>query len=260
MKKSNHEVMVGIFVVIGFLVLSVLVFFVSGVNFFKSGYKFNVMYDYVSILDKGAPVRMAGVRIGEVSAVNLIDDRESGKKRVQVKLFVENEVEIRENYLFKIQGTHILSEPHIEISPQPGDSPKVQEGMTLEGTSPVAVENLIDRAHSIVDNLDEIFQGIKESVQDPENGAAFKSILMNLEKLTRSLQIALNGSEEELKQAIFNIEASSDSLKNLLDQMEKGDGTVQKLFTEDELYEEIREFVAEIKARPWRLMKRDKGK
>ena len=108
-KKSPDQTMVGFFVVIGFILLSMIVFFISGVYLFRPGYNINVMYDYVSILDKGAPIRMAGVRIGEVNQVELAYDQGSQKTRVRIKLFIEKGVEIRGNYKFKIQGTHILS-------------------------------------------------------------------------------------------------------------------------------------------------------
>ncbi len=59
MKKTQNEVAVGTFVIIGFIMLALIVFFVSGVYLFRSGYYVTVRYNYVSILDKGAPVRMA---------------------------------------------------------------------------------------------------------------------------------------------------------------------------------------------------------
>ena len=42
--------------------------------------------------------------------------------------------------------------------------------------------------------------------------------------------------------------------------MDAGEGTVGRLMSDDALYEEMREFVAEIKAHPWRLLKRDNEK
>ena len=95
MKKGRNEVMVGMFVIIGFVLLTVTVFFVSGVYLFRPGYHVDVMYEYVSILDRGAPIRMAGVRVGEVSEVKLVFDPKIGKTRVRVKLFIEKGTEIR---------------------------------------------------------------------------------------------------------------------------------------------------------------------
>ena len=119
MKKSQNEVTVGAFVIIGFILLALIVFFVSGVYVFRSGYYVTVNYNYVDILDKGAPVRMAGVRVGEVHSVSLVYDEKEKRAKVLVKLFIEKTAEIRENYSFEIRGTHVLSEPGSSRAPVP---------------------------------------------------------------------------------------------------------------------------------------------
>jgi len=257
MKKGRNEVMVGSFVVIGFVMLATLVFFVSGIYIFRQGIEVNVMYDYVSILDKGAPVRMAGVRVGEVNKVELTRDMDANKLRVRVKLFIEKGIEIRENYAFLIQGTHILSEPHIEISPAAGDMPLLQDGATLNGVTPVPIEALIQRGHHIAANLDEIFESLRDAVQDEQSGDAIKGILVNLASLTESLEIVFSGSEQGLKNAIVNLEASSASMRDMLAQVQQGEGTVGKFLSEDQVYTDIRDFVADIKAHPWKLFKQN---
>ena len=257
MKKTQNEVAVGAFVLIGMLLLSLIVFFVSGVYLFRPGYSVTVSYNYVSILDKGAPVRMAGVRIGEVSSVNLIYDPEHQHTRVQVKLFIEKGIEIRRNYEFEIRGTHILSEPHIEISPQKGDEPVLKDGDVLQGVNPVPLEDLIDRAHHITAQLDEMVTELHDAVKDKEVGAAMKEIVVNMAALTKSLDKVLSGSDEDLKGTMQNIRKSTDSIQRVLDHMEQGQGTVGSLMVKDELYIDMREFMADIKKHPWKLLKKD---
>ncbi|MFA5159850.1 MAG: MlaD family protein [Candidatus Omnitrophota bacterium] len=205
MKKKNNEVAVGIFVILGFIFLTLVLFFVSGVYLFRSGYTVNVMFNYVSILNKGAPVRMAGVRIGEVSRVDIIYDQAKQNNRVRVKLFIEKGVEIRENYAFTVRGTHVLSEPHVEISPKPGAFPLLKKGAVVEGMPLVGMEELMDQAHGTLDH----------------------------------------------------IESSSASLSNILGKVEKGDGTVGKLLMEDELYREMNAFMKDVRAHPWKLLRKD---
>ncbi len=259
-KKARNEVAVGAFVIVGSIALSLVIFFISGVYFFRAGYALNVMYEYVSILDRGAPVRMAGVRVGEVSQINLVHDKETQKIRVHVKLFIEKGVEISENYEFKIRGTHILSEPHIEITPVAGDAPLLKGGETIEGISPIPMEALIQQADEIARALNSILSNVKGAVEDPQTRKSVREILNNLSTLTESLNKVMVGSEEDMKLAIANINSATASLDSVLKQIHEGEGTVGKLLQEDELYQEMREFVAEIKARPWRLLKRDDEK
>ena len=70
MKKKSNEVSVGVFVILGFIFLTLVLFFVSGVYLFRSGYTVSAMFNYVSILNRGAPVRMAGVAMRSAAMTN----------------------------------------------------------------------------------------------------------------------------------------------------------------------------------------------
>jgi phospholipid/cholesterol/gamma-HCH transport system substrate-binding protein len=230
MKKQSNEVSVGVFVILGFVFLTLVLFFISGKDWFRSGYFVDVMFNYVSILNKGAPVRMAGVRVGEVSQVNIVYDEVKHTNRVKVKLFIEKGVEIRENYTFTIRGTHILSEPHVEITPKAGTFPLVHKGSVMEGVPLVAPEELIDRAHETLDHLSSVTGSLKDLLKSPDGS---------------------------MYQSFRNIESSSASLNTILGKVEKGDGTVGKLLMEDELYKEMDAFAKDVRAHPWKLLKKD---
>ena len=260
MKKSRNEMVVGMFVIVGFILLTVLVFFVSGVYVFRPGYKINIMYEYVSILDKGAPVRMAGVRIGEVDKVDLVYDSEQGLTRVKVRLFIEKGIEIRENYTFYIRGTHILSEPHIEVSPNPGNAPVLKDGALIQGDNPIPLESLITKAHAITSDLQTIIAGFKDAVAEPEGENNLKKIVANMATLTESLNKILSGQEDDTRKALQDINKSASSLSAILEHVEKGEGTAGNLLMKDDLYKDLSAFVSEIKRHPWRLMKKDDGK
>jgi phospholipid/cholesterol/gamma-HCH transport system substrate-binding protein len=204
MKKARNEMMVGLFVIVAFVMMSLMVFFISGVYLFRSGYTLNVMYDYVDILDKGAPVRMAGVRIGEVSLVSLVFDEKNKQTRVRMKLFISEGVKVRENYIFEIRGTHILSEPHIEVTPVAGDAAVLEDGAELEGEKLYPIEDLIERAQEIT---------------------------------------------KELK-------GTSAALNKVATHVSEGEGTAGSLLMRDEMYQDMNAFVKDIKAHPWKLLKK----
>jgi phospholipid/cholesterol/gamma-HCH transport system substrate-binding protein len=230
MKRKSNEVSVGVFVILGFIFLTLVLFFVSGVYLFRSGYKVDVLYDYVSILNKGAPVRMAGVRIGEVSKVDLFYDGVKQKNRVKIKLFIEKGTEIRENYEFTIRGTHILSEPHVEITPKPGTFPLLRKGSVVEGVPLVAVEEMMDKAHEALDSIS---------------------------SLSGSLNDSLKGPDGDINKSFKNIESLSASLATVTAKVEKGEGTLGKLVMEDDLYQEMDAFAKDVRAHPWKLVRKD---
>jgi phospholipid/cholesterol/gamma-HCH transport system substrate-binding protein len=230
MKKKTNEVSVGVFVILGFIFLTLVLFFVSGVYLFRSGYTVDVMFNYVSILNKGAPVRMAGVRVGEVSQVDIVYDEAKQINRVKVKLFIEKGSEIRENYAFTIRGTHVLSEPHVEISPKPGAFPLLHKGAVVEGVPLVAIEELMDRAHETLDHLSTLSASLSDSFKGPDGN------------IYRSFQ---------------NVESASASLNTILGKVENGEGSIGKLLMEDGLYTEMDAFAKDVRAHPWKLVRKD---
>jgi len=260
MNKRRNEAFVGMFVLLGFILLTLLVFFISGVYLFRSGMTVDVIYKYVSILDKGAPVRMAGVRVGEVSTVTLMPSENGEAARVKVKLFIKEGIEVRENYIFKVEGTHVLSEPHIEITPMAGVTPLVHDGSLIIGVSPLPIESLLDQAHDITIKVNDILDNVNKITGDAAAGEDLKTTVRHLAAVSASLNKILGGSEDDIKTSLGNLKNSTDDLRSVLDRLENGEGTAGRLLKDDALYVDMRELIAEIKAHPWRLLKRDKEK
>lgn len=247
--------MVGTFVIFGFILLSLLVLFVSGASLMRAGYRLNVIFPYVSILDRGAPVRMAGVRVGEVTQVNFMEDKETGQIKVLVEVFIAKRVKIRQNYEFAVRGTHILSEPHIEISPRPGRAPFFKDGDTTIGKEPVPVEVLINRADQIASHLEALLGRLRTALEDKEIEASVRETIVNLASVTRSLSQIMSGSEKDAIESFQHLSAATEALESILTRIDRGEGTLGKLVKEEELYQEMKDFVREIKTHPWKLFR-----
>ena len=72
MKKKNSEIWVGIFVIIGILLLALLTLKVEKFQIGKErGYLVNILFDSAAGLDRSAEVRVAGVHVGNVEKVML---------------------------------------------------------------------------------------------------------------------------------------------------------------------------------------------
>ncbi len=265
MKNNTREFWVGLFAGLGFLILTFVIFFVGGISVFKHGYTITLKFDYVSILDKGAPVRMAGVRVGEVSSVNLQFDENLKKNRVFVKVFLNRGTEARENYVFAVQGAYVLSEPHIEITPQTGDMPLLKNGAVLEGRGPIQIDELISRSLSIAEQMDAILSTVRKMTDDKELTDAMKVMVVNFADLSVQMKSFMEGNQEDMSSAVKDIRGFADSLdetgkkfNDLMKHVQSGEGTVGKFVYSEEVYKDIKELTADIKKHPWKLLKKDK--
>lgn len=267
MKNNTREFWVGLFAGLGFLSLTFIIFFVGGISIFKQGYFITLKFNYVSILDKGAPVRMAGVRVGEVKDVVLKFDPETKKNRVFTKVFLNEGTQVRENYTFSVQGTFILSEPHIEITPIPGELPLVKPGAVLEGIGPVPVDELIARSMRIAEQMEAILVQVRSMTDDKEMTDALKVMVVNFADLSVQMNSFMQGNHEDMTAAVKDIKGFAESLNKtgeqfeaLMSHVKQGEGNVGKFIYTDEIYKDMRELVADIKQHPWKLLKKDEKK
>ena len=258
MNKARADVAVGFFVVVGFLILSMIVFFVSGIYFFRPGYHLTALFDYVGVIDQGAPVRFSGVRVGEVSRVRILKpEDERGKAKVEIKFFVEKKIEVRERYLISIQGNHIMSEPHVAITPVPEGGRILKDGEVISnGISPTSMDELIKRGESIAARFDKILEDVGDIVEDPETRRMLKESLTNMNQLLASMNGITSGQEEELRKVAKNLNRATDEMGTLLGRINQGQGTIGKLVVEEEIYQDLRAFVSDIKSHPWKLLKK----
>jgi phospholipid/cholesterol/gamma-HCH transport system substrate-binding protein len=258
MNKPKFEVAVGFFVVVGFLLVSVMVFIVSGIYFFRPGYHLSAHFDYVGIINRGAPVRFSGVHVGEVSNVKILhSDGGAEQTKVEVKFFIEKGVQIKEHDKVSVQGTHIMSEPHIEITPQPGEGRILKDGDVIpNGISPATIDDLILRGDSISKRLDVLLGNVSVLFEDPETRKMMKDSLKNMNQVLASMSEITSGQEKEFRDAIGNLGQATNQMAELLKRINQGEGTIGKLVAEDEIYNDLRDFTKDIKSHPWKLLKK----
>lgn len=111
------------------------------------------------------------------------------------------------------------------------------------------------------------------------NGGEIRSILRNVDAVTETLDAEaeptltsirgaaesaeriLTENEEEISTTVSNaeqitgdlVEASSD-VREMVARIEAGEGSIGRLLQDEEIFEDLREFVRELKRRPWRII------
>ena len=80
--KFNLEVKVGIFAFIALIVLTLAVFSISEIHIFRAGYNIAVSFSFASGIAVGAPVKVAGVEVGEVTSIDLSYDKNKSQARI----------------------------------------------------------------------------------------------------------------------------------------------------------------------------------
>jgi phospholipid/cholesterol/gamma-HCH transport system substrate-binding protein len=223
MASITTEAKVGIFVILGFLILIYMTATVGKWNLGREkGYLVTAKLDSASGLLKDSLVKVLGIRKGKVEKLEITD----GKAKIYMRL--PKKLALPEDSLVYVKSEGLLGEKHIEIKPGSPDNPPVKHmGELLQGTPPADLDQLFTELSEVAKGIKNLTRIITQPVEDAE-GTGEK--------------------EGAIRSIIINLEKTSESLKNLSQSVEKGEGTLGKLFTDDDMYNELRATLSDISA------------
>jgi phospholipid/cholesterol/gamma-HCH transport system substrate-binding protein len=135
MEKTKLEMVVGVFVFIGLVCLGYLSIKLGKLELIGgSVYEVEAQFNSASGLKPGSTVEIAGVEVGRVRGITLIEDR------AKVKLAVNNTVKLYTDTIASIKTRGIIGEKFLALSPggggdllKPGDTIRdTESGLDLE--------------------------------------------------------------------------------------------------------------------------------
>lgn len=154
--NSKLELKVGVFVFIGLLIFSIFILSIKSIKSFASTYNLNVMFGFVNGVKVGAPVRFAGVDVGEVKDIDVYFDESQHKTRVNTLISIEKGVKVPVGSAVWINTLGLLGEKYVEIMPAANDSEFYQAGSSLAGKDPVAMHEVGELLQRVATGLDDM--------------------------------------------------------------------------------------------------------
>ncbi|MBD3296407.1 MAG: MCE family protein, partial [Candidatus Omnitrophica bacterium] len=148
-RDEKLEMKVGLFIGIGIFLMFFIVFSISDFSVFQKGYQLDVVFSYVNGITENAPVRLAGVHVGEIQDIDIYFDEEKGKTRVRLNTWIKKDVRIEKDTAARINTLGLLGEQYLELSPGISDT-FLQEGDTIVGKDPVNVGQQMEAMSSFV--------------------------------------------------------------------------------------------------------------
>ncbi|MBI3252281.1 MAG: MCE family protein [Candidatus Omnitrophica bacterium] len=243
MKKAGLELKVGIFVIAAVAILVTLVF-KAGDFYFKPGYTVRFIFDFVSGVTKGSPVRLAGVDVGEVKDIRVVRNAE-GRTEAEVYAWIAQGTFIEEDAEVRINSLGLLGERYIEILPGSAGVKTLAAGGTLFGKKPLVFDTLAESGNRLIGKMEFAMDNINEVVTDPGFKTSVRNTFANADKVTSNLI----DTTDDLKDAVK-------SARIVLGRLRDGEGTIGHLLKDDTMAKNLDAFSEDIKAHPWKLLKK----
>jgi phospholipid/cholesterol/gamma-HCH transport system substrate-binding protein len=142
MKKNTVEILVGLFIIAGFLAFVYLALKLGEVSFLSSGstYTINAEFNNVSGVKKGASVQVAGVIVGDVDRVWLGD-----KGYAHLALRVNKDLKVPVDTIASVKSQGIIGDKFIQLNLGGDDKVFANGGVIRDTESALDIESLVSK-------------------------------------------------------------------------------------------------------------------
>jgi phospholipid/cholesterol/gamma-HCH transport system substrate-binding protein len=296
-RGKNQEMWVGLFVILGTLVTLYLLLTLTDAAMFRGRYIVSSTVKDASGVRKGDPVQMLGVGIGRVQKFLIA---QSG----MVTLFLEIEGEynkIPTDSHVELVSAGMLGGMVARVIPGHGTE-MARNGSELTGELPPSIQQqaeevadeakktltrvqtllsdpLINDSHSSVKELDQLLKRLSSIAIEQQKElrtltASMKVTSANLERATSREEIdramkRLDTLSASAERTANTVESSTKALDAVVGRMQRGEGTLGKLSTDETLYKnlnttlesvnatslEMKNLLADLKANPKKYLK-----
>src|SRR5687768_8163365 len=205
-ERKGVEVLVGLFLVIGFAFIGVMVLTFGRVGqSLQKFYSITVEFPNASGLVKDSDVLLAGARIGHVAD----PPRLTGKSyTVTVRLAIREDVKLPRKSTFLVGSSGLLGDRYVDVIPQENFDPNdvAQPGELIQGTRATGLDDLTIKGGVVMDQLIAELEEIKKMTESINHELLSQKNLQNLEATFANLRTTTNNFTESSKKldAVLN--------------------------------------------------------
>jgi phospholipid/cholesterol/gamma-HCH transport system substrate-binding protein len=271
MSRANRsfgwkDLRVGFFILAAIGLLIFLILNASGdFNPFSKKLKLRAQFNSAAGLREGSEVRLAGVRVGKVESVNMLQPSGDQKaNKVEAVLVIDAKIDgleatqrIRSDSTAQLISPSFLSdEKVINITPGTSAGIPVKNGDLLDSSAANTFTDIASSGNDLVQRLNKVADRVNDITRKISEGEGTIGRAVNDEALYNNLNATIKDIQvisEKIKAGegsagkIVNDPALYDNLNDTVKQLQAiatdlraGKGTAGKLFTDEQLYNEAR--------------------
>ena len=237
----SREVRVGLFLVVAFLILIALFELLGKETIFGRMVEYRTSFKSIPGLKLGDPVRLAGVGVGSVRDIRVIG------ARVEVVMRVKPGTPVKTDSMATIKLTSLLGTNFVDLTFGSPAAQVAPPGSLLQSSEPPDLNTLLARLNDAAGDIQtlakQVNEGLGKSIEPIS--AAFQS----MDKIAKKIE----KGEGTLGRLVTDdglyreIRGMAGNLSRVSEQLAKGQGTLGKLLTDDALYRDLRSLSAELR-------------
>ena len=242
----------------------VLIFLMSGTGgWLTAKITLRSYFDNAAGLREGAPVRLAGVDIGNVTKVEIVQGKPATPVEVTMKVNTKYLFNLRKDSVTLMSTAGILGETFVDVDSSSAKGLEAADGDTLAARDQPDIQDVVRASQGTLQNIDTLLKRVDRIVAFIESGqgsigkviyspalydelnatvAEFKSLVDDVQSGKGSLG-PLFTSDEVYKKAV----AAIDKLNVIVDELQQGKGTAGKLLKDPVLFDNANKTIANVR-------------
>ncbi|HET6420844.1 MAG TPA: MlaD family protein [Geobacteraceae bacterium] len=251
MKRSDNiswsQVKVGIFIICALIFLAVgIILMGKQVNLFTPKSKLSVIMKDVQGLKVGAPVWLAGIDVGMVSAIHFENPKFSNNVEIILEVDNDSMKKIGVDSIIRVKTRGLMGEKYVDITPSQTYSEYPVK--RLYGSPTIGLDEVMQKAGASFDMVQDYAKKISKGegtisrlIQDPKLYDNLVSVTKELSEFTLKINHGqgtlgkLYRSEEPYDRMTSILTRADNTLKDL----QNSNGTMNRLIYDRELYDKL---------------------
>jgi len=283
--KTSKEIKTAILVLSGIFLFIFIFNYLKGENLFNSSKKIAAIYSNVEGLSISSSVTINGHKVGKVQDINFTSD---GSGKLKVSMLIDSDFNFSKNSIAELYESGLIGGKAIAIIPVYDDSEssvsgdvlrsRIKPGLTElvnQRLTPLQekIESVMVSADALLVNVNSVFDKktkseIKSSISKLEQTiSSFEKTSNSLQNLIESNKNSINNSlqnfsnisdnlsdisetfsEAEFKQTVNGLKSSIESFNNLITSLNRGEGSMGKLFKDEKLYNNLESSLGQLES------------
>lgn len=258
------QLRVGITVIVASVTLAVLLFLMSGTTgLFTPRLILRAYFDNAEGLRDGAPVRLSGVDIGNVTRIMIARDRPLTPVEVTMKVSTKYLYAMHADSMVSLDTAGVLGETYIDIDSSQATGPPARNGDVLPTQVHPDFNQVVRASQSTLQNMDALLKradsilafaqsgkgSLGKLIYDPilynrlsETVADFQKIVQEVGSGQGSLGQLINRND-----AYDKFLATLDKMNGVIDDLQAGKGTAGKFLKDPSIYNNANDTIANLK-------------
>ena len=239
--QRGNSTRLGMFVLAAMAVLIVALFLIGrNQHLLGSHLTLRAQFRNVAGLRLGNNVRYAGIEVGTVKKMQIIDDT-----TLEVSMLVNKEMRtvIRKNAVASLGADGLMGNKVVNILPQKGEAEYVQSGDILSSRHAVEIDDVMRTLAGTSDNIRDITDGLKVTVDKINDSEGVWDLLSD-----KTLAINIKNASRNLDRATANAEIMTREVRQIVTDVNAGKGPVGALLKDTAMARDLQQSVRQLEA------------